>query len=129
MNNMGDTINNFTGEYSYLDNSYFAHIKIGYITFTCVEAAYQALRVCDDNLAGMFSGLSGKEARRLGMSVTEKKNWDDIKEEMLYKLTLEKFRQNPCLGDKLLSTGDAPIVNEFNGKALMRVRDYLRHYN
>lgn len=123
---MSNVIDSFTGEYAYLSNSYMAHIRIGHRTYMCVESAFQALRVCDGGMAGMFDGMTGGEARRIGLNMTERSDWDKIKWDVLYKLTLEKFKQNCSLGTKLLSTGDAIIKDEFLGDILMRVRDELR---
>lgn len=123
---MSNVIDSFTGEYAYLSNSYMAHIRIGHKTYMCVESAFQALRVCDGGMAGMFDEMTGKEARRIGLNMTERSDWDEIKWDVLYKLTLEKFKQNCSLGTKLLSTGDAIIKDEFLGDILMRVRDELR---
>lgn len=126
---MNNVIDSFTGEYAYLSNSYMAHIRIGHKTYMCVESAFQALRVCDSGMSGMFDSMTGNEARRIGLDMTERADWDDIKWDVLYKLTLEKFKQNQCLENKLLSTGDTVIKDEFLGDILMRVRDELRTQN
>ena len=101
-----------------MDNSYTAHINIGGRIFMCVESAYQAARICD-----------GMEARRIGHDVTERPKWDDMKEDILYKLTLEKYKQNKIIRNKLLSTGDIPITEPFLGDILMRVRKELSEQN
>lgn len=95
----------------------------------CVESAYQAARICDEGMSFMFDGMTGKEARRIGQDVTERPKWDDMKEDILYKLTLEKYKQNKIIRDKLLSTGDIPITEPFLGNTLMRVRKELSEQN
>lgn len=122
-------IDSFTGDYDYMDNSYTAHINIGGRIFMCVESAYQAARICDGGMSFMFDSMTGKEARRIGQDVTERPKWDNMKEDILYKLTLEKYKQNKIIRDKLLSTGDIPITEPFLGNILMRVRKELSEQN
>jgi hypothetical protein len=128
LRSMAEIIDSFTGEYEYMRNDYMAHIKVGYQCYTCVESAFQALRCCDYGLCGMFEGLSGKDARNIGADITERGDWDNIKYDMLYKLTYEKFKQHPRLADKLISTGDSEIKDEFLGSILMRVRSELKEH-
>lgn len=109
-----------------MSNDAIAHIRVGNNLFICVESAYQAARCCDSGMAGMFVKLSGKEARELGAYVTERKDWDSTKRDVLYELTLEKFKQNECIAKKLLSTGNSEITDEFLGDILMRVRSELK---
>lgn len=122
-------IDSFTGEYKYMDNSYTAPINIGGRIFMCVESAYQAARICDGGMSFMFDSMTGMEARRIGRNVTERPKWDDMKEDILYKLTLEKYKQNKIIRNKLLSTGDIPITEPFLGNILMRVRKELSEQN
>lgn len=112
-----------------MDNSYIAHINIGGRIFMCVESAYQAARICDGGMSFMFDSMTGMEARRIGHDVTERPKWDDMKEDILYKLTLEKYKQNKIIRNKLLSTGDIPITEPFLGDILMRVRKELSEQN
>lgn len=118
-------ITEFTGDYAFMSNNYISPMKIGYDTYLCVESAYQALRSKDAGFIPLFRDVSGMEARRLGKYMTERNNWDDIKYEVLYRLTLEKFKQNYILADKLISTGDAYIQCEVMGDILMRVREQM----
>ena len=112
-----------------MDNSYIAHIKVGGRVFMCVESAYQAIRICDEGMSFMFDGMTGREARSISKNVTERPGWDDMKEDVLYKLTLEKYKQNEVIRNKLLSTGSIPITEPFLGNILMRVRKELSEQN
>lgn len=120
-----ETITEFKGEYDFLDNAYVAHIRIGTNFYMCAEAAYQAMRISDPSMRGMFSGMHAKEARVIGMFMPERKDWDDVKWNVLLDITREKFKQNPVLLDKLLKTGDSYINDDFLGKILMVVRQEL----
>lgn len=83
------------------------------------------------------------EAKRLARQVPIREDWDDIRLGVMYELVKEKFSRHKDLRDKLLATGQFPLiegnrwgdtfwgvcrgVGENNlGKILMRVRDELR---
>jgi ribA/ribD-fused uncharacterized protein len=88
---------------------------------------------------------SPMKAAELGRSrkVKIKKNWDKIKDSVMYKAVYEKFTQHRCLTELLLSTGDATIIehtrNDYYwgdggdgsgknrlGKILMQVRESIK---
>jgi len=87
---------------------------------------------------------SPMKAAELGRSrkVKIKKNWDNIKDNMMYQVVLEKFRQHEDLKTLLLDTKDAILVEHTEqdaywgdggngkgknrlGKTLMQVRNKL----
>lgn len=87
--------------------------------------------------------LNPQSAKRLGRSVLLRPDWEEIKYDVMYQVCKAKFQQNPDLGQKLLKTGNAELIEgntwgdriwgvckgigENNlGKTLMRVRDELR---
>ena len=115
-------ISKFEGEYDFLDNGYNAPFTYKDRFFKCAEAAYQAERIGDPLLKSMFEGMGGKEARCVGMFATERDGWDDIKHQILYDITREKFIQNPHLYQRLTETMDAVIDNAFLGNILMSLR-------
>lgn len=115
-------IKEFKGDYSFLDMSYIAPFRYKNIMFKCAEAAYQAARVSDAALMPMFSDMGGSEARCVGMYMTERKDWDEIKRDILFEIIQEKFNQNPSIIKKLCETKNAVIDNPFIGDILMRLR-------
>lgn len=122
-----NVIDNFTGEYAFLLNSYIAPISLGNMNFMSGESLYQICRLKDKSISDMFHSVSGEEARRIGEHVTPRDGWDDVKEDILYLITLEKFKQNPSLAEKLKETGNAVIMDEKLGDILMRVRSELNN--
>ena len=120
---MDTIIESFTGENAFMSSSYVAPIRIGYITYVCVESAYQAFRIEDTSLRGMFAHMHAKEAKAVGRLVQPRDDWDNVKHEILYQLTLEKFKQNNALAMKLLQTGDTEIREENLGHILMSIRN------
>jgi len=91
----------------------------------------------------VFVYLSPNEAKRLGRRVNLRKDWEDIKIDIMYEINVAKFTQNENLKEMLLKTGSAKLVegntwhdtfwgvcngagrNEL-GKILERVRNELR---
>lgn len=116
------TIDKFTGEYDFLDNAYDIPVEHKGVVYRSAESAYQAERIHGSGMQGMFTSMSGKEARCVGQYVTERPNWDSIKFDMLYTITKEKFAQNPALYKRLAGTKNAHISNGFLGEILMKIR-------
>jgi ribA/ribD-fused uncharacterized protein len=84
-------------------------------------------------------------AAKLGRSrkVPLRSDWEQVKDEVMYRAVLKKFQTHPQIRELLLSTGDAEIVEKTTndyywgcgtngtgqnmlGKILMRVREELR---
>lgn len=120
-----EEIKEFIGEYDYMSADYETHIEINGMVFLCAEAAYQAERMRDKSMRHVFSELSGKEARVIGMFTIEQEDWDKVKREKRFEINLEKFKQNNSLAEKLIETKDTPITNPFLGEDLMKIRDIL----
>ena len=60
-------INSFRGKHEFLSNFYPAKIELFGRTFTCSEAAYQAMKCWER--AGEFENINGAAAKRLGGQV------------------------------------------------------------
>ena len=137
-----ESILGFKGEYEWLSNFYPCKIEYkGYI-FDCSEALYMAHKSGDEEDFELFVGLNGAQSKRMGKSIVLRKDWDDVKYDVMLKCVTMKFEQNPELADLLINTGDKYIiednwwkdtywgvcngVGENNlGKILMIVRDKL----
>ena len=93
-----------------------------------------------------FQNLLANEAKRLGRRVKLRPDWEDIKDEVMYEVVLDKFKRNDNLKEKLLDTANAELIEEnwWNdtywgvckgkgknklGKILMKVRDELKYCN
>lgn len=135
-------INEFRGKYFFLSNFYMADVTYNGVTYTNNEAAFQAQKITDINQQREFSGLNPSKAKRKGRHVKLRKDWEDVKEDIMYEICKSKFTMNSDLAEKLLDTGDE-YLEEGNtwgdriwgtvngkgenklGKILMRVRDEL----
>jgi hypothetical protein len=102
-------IDRFRGKYFFLSNMFNMNITMGGKEYTCTEAVFQSFKTKDMDERAKFAGLSGKEAKRLGRSVSLRPDWDKIKVEVMKWVIHQKF-QNPELRQLLIDTGDEELV-------------------
>lgn len=136
-------ISGFFGEYRWLSNFWPASVHLRELTFSSVEAAYQAAKTRDVAIQKKFCGLSPVEAKRFGRNIPLREDWEEVKEKAMLYFLEQKFAPGSQLARKLLYTGDAVLVEENSwgdrywgvcrgsgenrlGKLLMQVRDSLR---
>ena len=135
-------IDQFKGEFHWLSNFYNCPVPFEGLTFSNTEAAFQAAKCLDMKERERFLGLSGGQAKRLGRRVELRSDWEEVKIDIMRQVLKSKFTQNPELGEKLIATGDAELIegNNWNdrfwgvcrgvgknhlGKLLMEVRAEL----
>lgn len=99
-------IKNFEGEYAFLSNFYFSPMIIDNVVYTTNEHFFQAMKSLNpkERQAITLAPTPGK-AKRLGRKVSLRKDWEDIKEEVMLIGLRHKF-SNPELRRKLLATGN-----------------------
>lgn len=105
-----NSITEFRGEYAFLSNMYPCKIKLGNVTYSCAEAAFQAVKLEDKSQRKMFAGLNGYEARKLGRQVKLRADWAKIKVDVMRWIICEKFAQNLTLKLKLIDTNDMQLI-------------------
>lgn len=135
-------IDSFAGEYAFLSNFYDAIIHFGAFTYLNSEAAFQAQKCISESDKQQFCELPPGKAKRLGRKVLLRNDWEDVKDEVMYRVVLAKFSQHPTLAQQLYDTRDAELIegNDWNdtywgvcngvgenklGKILMKVRSDL----
>ena len=140
---MAKRIDKFDNEYAFLSNFYPASVHYNGLVFANNEAAFQAQKCPCRSAEFTFFDNPGK-AKRLGRKVELRRDWEEIKERVMYEVCLCKFTQHEDLKKKLLETGDAELVegNYWHdcywgvceeqgenklGKILMRIREELRY--
>jgi len=150
-----DAIDHFDGENVFLSNFYFSPIRINHPWLyndpdekwrlvKTVEHAYQAAKTNSIVEAHkVFEASTPGKAKKLGQKVTKRKDWDEIKIEVMERYVLTKFESHKDLGEKLLATGDRELIEgntwkdrywgvyqgegeNHLGRVLMRVRENLR---
>lgn len=133
----------FMDEYAFLSNYYARQICYNGILYENNEAAFQAQKCSNEVDKLSFRTLNPSEAKKKGRSVDMRKDWEQIKVQVMKDIVIAKFEQNPDLKEKLLATGDA-YLEEGNtwgdriwgtvdgkgannlGRILMEVREKIR---
>ena len=142
-----NTIKEFQGINRFLSNFWPVEIAWGGRVFPSVEHAFQAMKCANDKDKDAFTHGTARQAKRLGRSVTMRKDWNSIKLATMYALLVIKFK-NPELRKLLLDTGNS-VLQEGNywhdtfwgvdlntgsgannlGKLLMKVRKEIQEDN
>ena len=103
----------FRNEYYFMSNMYECDIRMplngAFHTFTCTEAAFQAHK-CPSR-ADEFTGISGRESKRLGQRVNLRADWEKVKIRIMAECLEAKFVQHPALERRLLAV-EGPIVED-----------------
>lgn len=142
-------ISYFSGKYAWLSNFFSSNIIYDGMTFTSVEAAFQAAKEVDKTKRLKFCGqIAPGAAKRLGRMVKLREDWEEIKDQVMLDCLRDKFAAGTKLAELLLATGNEELVegnlwhdNEWGdckcyrcedirgknklGKLLMQVRDEL----
>lgn len=101
-------INNFRGKYFFLSNFYEADVSFGSYTFKNNEAAFQAQK--DTSSTKDFINLNPSQAKKLGRHVRLRKDWEQIKDSIMFEIVTNKFSASESLKEKLLATGTEELV-------------------
>ena len=105
-----DIICKFDGEFFFLSNFFESKVEYEGITYPTVEHAFQAAKTLDnDTRKKVAAAGSPGQAKRMGRSLYLRADWEKVKFKVMEDLIREKFK-NPGLKEKLLSTGDAELV-------------------
>lgn len=102
------TIDHFKGKYYFLSNFYPAPVVYNGITYKNNEAAFQAQK--EPWRAAEFANLQPNEAKRRGRRANLRTDWEDVKDQIMYDIVLDKFRRNPDLEEKLIATGNTELI-------------------
>ena len=100
----------FDGKHSFLSNFYNCPINYNGLRYLNNEAAFQAQKTLDENVRKEFTQLPPNLAKRKGRKVTLRSDWEQVKDEVMYEICLEKFVGNTTLLNLLHQTKDSEIV-------------------
>lgn len=101
--------------------------------FSSSEAAYQAYKALDNHqyIISQKLAIKPSESKIIAKGIDVRSDWSQIKEDVLYKVMLYKFIQNPSIQYKLLITSFKQIVKYDTKtvstlcKILIKVRETL----
>jgi ribA/ribD-fused uncharacterized protein len=136
-------IESFKGINEFLSNFYNAPVEYEGILYLNNEAAFQSAKVLVKEERIKFANIQPNIAKSLGRKVKLRKDWEQVKDKVMYDCVKDKFERNEELGKKLLGTGQAQLIegNWWNddywgvckgkgqnklGKILMQVREELK---
>lgn len=136
-------ITQFRGDYRFLSNFYPCRILYEGMTYLSTESAYQAAKTLDKKERLRFMDMSPGEAKREGRKLDVRKDWEEVKLQVMKDVLQLKFFGNKSLAQKLLDTGNAELIEgntwgdtfygvcngigeNHLGKLLMKVRDELK---
>ena len=115
-------INKFDGEYRFLSNFYPSVIEYKGIVYPTNEHFYVAMKINDPQVID-GKNLEVNDAReyiatiptagqvkRVGRTLSVRKDWDDIKIKVMQYGVRQKFKKSESLKEMLLSTGDEELV-------------------
>lgn len=142
-------ITKFEGKYSFLSNFYACQTNYKGIKYPTSEHAYQAAKTLNPkHQLAIKEKDTPDDAKLAGRRVDLRSDWEDIKDDVMYEIVKEKFK-NKRLASRLLATGEEQLVegnywhdnywgscicekclqlpkrNQL-GKTLMRVREELK---
>ncbi len=106
-----ERITSFAGEYSFLSNFYPCAITLDDDDYPTVEHAFQAAKTDDpDERRRVYAAPTPASAKYVGKRVTLRSGWNDLRFGVMETLVRQKFTRHADLGEKLLATGDAELI-------------------
>lgn len=103
----------FSGKYDFLNNDYSCKIFCpdDNLTYSNVSAALIAHKSNDLGTRRKIARLNGTNARKKENLLSGNPDYEDKKDEILYKLLYAKFSANNKLKEKLLNTKNMELIN------------------
>jgi hypothetical protein len=99
--------------YGFLNNFKKAPMFIYGRWWNNVEAPYQAAKaILPEEANAIWQAKSPREARDLGQKVKMRKDWDQVKDQIMYECVLAKFVQNHVLRSQLMKTGNQELIED-----------------
>ena len=103
-------ITTFHGEYRWLSNFWMSSLTIDDWSFASSEHAYQAAKSLNPDDWRMIQRCSTPgEAKRAGMRVTLRSDWNDVRIQFMREILQAKF-SNHDLKQRLRGTGNAELI-------------------
>jgi hypothetical protein len=108
---MTDAIASFRGTYDFLSNFYAAPVEFEGAEYPTVEHAFQAAKTFDHaQRRAIRMAQSPSAAKAMGRKLKRRDDWFDISLPIMAALVRQKFTRYPDLGERLLATGEAPLI-------------------
>jgi len=107
-------IRGFFDKYRFLSNFHLVDIEYEGLTYPSTENAFQAAKSIDPEVRKKFTNISPKDAKALGKKIELRKDWEKVKQSIMYNLNFQKYSEkNEELMYMLVNTG-AKYLEETN---------------
>ena len=104
-------INGFFGEYRWLSNFHPCNIEFDGFIYPSTEHAYMAMKTFNlEEREKIRSNNNPSFARKYGQTISLRQDWETVKIECMRFCLEQKFKKGTELGDKLIATGNAMVV-------------------
>ena len=107
---MKTAISSFSNEFSFLSNFYEIPLEYKGYTFTSTEAAFMAEKSGNPEDFARFTEYHPGKAKREGLKVILRPDWEDVKIPIMKAIVKAKFEQHPELKTKLLATENLELI-------------------
>lgn len=112
---MDHEIADFRGDYDFLSNFYAAPVEMEGAEYLTIEHAFQAAKTHDfAQRRAIRIVQTPSAAKRMGRKLKRRDDWFDVSLHIMESLVRQKFTRYPELGEKLLATGDAMLIEGNN---------------
>lgn len=106
-----EKITSFSGEYAFLSNFYPAKIEFDDVVYPTSEHFFVAMKTLDlEDRKHIATIETPGQVKRYGRKLDLRKDWEHVKIRAMNIVVFMKFNQNPDLLEKLLSTGEAELI-------------------
>lgn len=100
----------FDNEYAFLSNFYDSPFEVEGIEYSTVEHFFQAMKSKDvEGRKKIAAAPTPGQAKRLGRTIELRKDWEEIKDTVMWSGLRYKFKI-PELREKLLATGNEELI-------------------
>ena len=98
-------IKGFFGDYRYLSNFHKCPVYFEGLLYPSSENAYQAAKCVDIKQRQEFVDIEPGQSKKLGRAIEVRKNWEEVKFDVMGIIVMDKFYRNKDLRHLLLETG------------------------
>lgn len=111
-------INEFRGKHYFLSNFYSAPVFYDGLFYTNNEAAFQSAKTLNKEKREIFTQLDPSKSKQKGRRIELRRDWEQVKDDIMYVICKDKFTRNEDLKQRLLETGKEELIegNVWNDK-------------